>query len=466
MNTEAAQFLKPGVRLFFCGIGGSGMNPLAHVMARRGCVVSGSDAREQETLAALRAAGAVCFAGHAASHVGDVDAFVYSSAIAESNPEFAEARRRGIPCIHRAELLAALVNGMRGVTVAGAHGKTTATAMAALMFTEAGLDPTAVVGGFVPAFDAYHRAGGSDWAVVETDESDGSFELFAPETAVALNIDADHLDHYAGIDEIEQAFTRHLAAVKPGGCVVYNADDERLRRVVETLRHDVRPLACSLVGNADYRAEGIALEPWGSSFSVRAPGGSFPVRLGVPGMHNVANALHAIAAARQAGCAVEPLQRACAAFHGVHRRFQVLGSFNDATIIDDYAHHPREIKAVLAMAANLGRPVLAVFQPHRFSRLAALLDEFTDVLRQAERLILCEVYSAGETPGAVTGETLYNRLSAVHGAVRFIPDLDDLAREVRKAARPGDVLLFLGAGSISAVAHRLARDGASHQPAA
>jgi len=452
-----------GRRYFLCGIGGAGMNPLACVLAARGVVVAGSDACAQKSTDALHAAGIPCAIGHAAANVHDADVFVYSSAIADDNPEFQAARARNLPCLHRAHVLAQLVNRAHGVTIAGTHGKTTTTALIALMLTEAGLDPTAIVGGFVPAFNAYHRLGDSDWFVVETDESDGSFQLFDSNLAVLLNVDADHLDYYPDVAAIEAACARYVARIKPGGTLVYNADDARATVVAATAPAHAARLACSCTSPAPYHAQITALQPWSSAFTVREAGALYPITLGVPGHHNVSNALQAIAAARTCGASIAAVQRACAAFHGVQRRFQVLGTCQGATIIDDYAHHPREIEATVRAARMLGQPLLVVFQPHRFSRTEKLLDEFVRVLGSLDRLILTDIFSASEAPGAVTGATLHERVQAVAPHTQYVADIAAVPAAVRRACKAGDLVLFLGAGTISAAAHQLIASPAAAQ---
>jgi UDP-N-acetylmuramate--alanine ligase len=452
-----------GRRYFLCGIGGAGMNPLAHVLAARGALVSGSDACAQKSTEMLRAAGIACAIGHAAGQVRGADVFVYSSAIADDNPEFHYARAHGIACLHRAHVLAQLVNQARGITVAGTHGKTTTTALLALMLTTAGFDPTAVVGGVVPAFNAYHRLGQADWFVVETDESDGSFQLFDSSLAVLLNIDADHLDYYPDLAAIEAACARYVARIKPGGTLVYNADDAHATAVAATAPAHVAHLACSCTGPASFRAQHVVLQPWSSTFRVSEAGATYPVTVGVPGQHNVSNALQALAAARSIGVPVDAVQRACAAFHGVQRRFQVLGTCQGATIMDDYAHHPREIEATLRAARALGQPLLVVFQPHRFTRTAKLLDDFVRVLGGLDRLILTEIFSASETPGAVTGRTLFDRVRAGAPQTQYVADIAAVPDAVRRACRAGDLVLFLGAGTISAAAQQLiASPAAAH----
>jgi len=447
--------LAPGTRIFFCGIGGAGMNPLAHVLARRGLRVSGADAAGQKALAVLRAAGIPCAAGHDASLVDDADVFVYSAAIAPDNPQWLRAQARGIPCLRRGQLLALLVNRMRGVTVAATHGKTTTSALTALLFEAAGLDPLALIGGDVPAFGGYFRDGHSEWIVVESDESDGSFELLDSQIALVLNIDADHMDFYPHVDAISAAFARYLARVRPDGALIYNADDARVAALARDARHIATRISCALDAPADVTAHDIVLEPWSSSFTVSLPCESVRITLGLPGRHNISNALHAIAAARYAGAELEAIQRACAAFHGVRRRMELLGTYRGALVIDDYAHHPREIAATVAAVRLLGRPLIVVFQPHRYTRTAALLDEFVTVLAPLERVIITDVFSASEPPGPVTGATLFEAVKRFVPAAQFAPTLDAIRPALARMTKPDDVILFLGAGSISAAAHAL-----------
>lgn len=454
--TDAARaLLAPGTRVFFCGIGGAGMNPLAHLLARRGLRVSGADAAEQKSLAALRAAGIPCAVGHDPALVDDADVFVYTSALAPDNPQWLRAHARGIPCLRRGQLLALLVNRMRGVTVAATHGKTTTAALTALLFEAGGLDPLALIGGDVPAFGGYFRHGHSDWIVVESDESDGSFELLDSHIALVLNIDADHMDFYPDVEAIGAAFARYLQRVRPDGVLIYNADDARVAALARDARHIATRISCALDSPADVTARDIVLEAWSSSFTLDLPCESFRVTLGLPGRHNVSNALHAIAAARHAGAEPEAIQRACAAFHGVRRRMERLGTYRGALVIDDYAHHPREIAATVAAARQLGRPLIVVFQPHRYTRTAALLEQFVTVLAPLDRVIITEVFSASEPPGPVTGVTLYEAVKRFVPAAQFAPTLDAIEPALARMVAPDDVILFLGAGSISSAAHAL-----------
>jgi UDP-N-acetylmuramate--alanine ligase len=438
-------------------MGGAGMSPLAHVLHARGLHVSGSDGCMQKTVEALHAAGITCHIGHAADHVAQADAFVYSSAIRPENPEWARARERGIPCLHRAALLAQIVNPADGITIAGTHGKTTTAALAAVICAAAGLDPTAVIGGFVPAFNGYHRVGAGHWVVIETDESDGSFTRFQSRIAVLLNIDRDHLDYYADLEAIVTGFAAYLAGVKPGGTIVFNGDDtlaSELARKAATER-TVDLCECRLEAEADFSVQAIEGDAWASRFTVIERAQRYTIELGVPGRHNVGNALHAIAAARTAGADIDAVQRACRDFQGVHRRFERLGQYHGATVIDDYAHHPVEIEATLATAARLHARVVVVFQPHRFSRTEQLLDEFAAVLARVPDVFITEVFGASEDPGQVTGATLWERVRTRNPQAQYVPDLALLPALLAETVAPGDIILCLGAGTISNAAHAL-----------
>ncbi len=456
-NNQTAVYtpLTPGSHYFFCGIGGAGMNPLAHILAARGMCVSGSDCRESDVLDALRAHGITCFAGHDSSQLSSADVFVSSSAIASDNPELLAAREKGIPCVHRSDVLATLVNHARGVAVAGTHGKTTVSALTAILFARGGADPTAVIGGFVPEFNAFYRNGASDWMIVETDESDGSFQKIESEIAVVLNIDSDHLDYYDDIDNIVRAFSVFCSKVKPVGTLVFNQDAACVADAISSAPESVARISCSSKGQADFRAHSIVYSPWSSQFVVGEGELEYEIELGIPGRHNVMNALQAVAAARSASIGIEAIREGCRVFHGVHRRFQVLGTYEGATVIDDYAHHPREIAATIATAAALGSRCLVVFQPHRYSRTAKLFDEFTDVLSGIERLILTDIYSASETAEAVSGRTLYDRIRLQNNAVVYCEDIEKVPQAVASRVQAGDIILFLGAGSLSQIAHQM-----------
>ena len=434
------------------------MNPMAHLLALRGANVAGSDCTEKSVLDDLRAHGVKCFVGHKAENVGNADVFIYSTAIKQDNPELIRAKQKNIKLLHRAELLANLVNNSRGVNIAGSHGKTTVSALTAVIFDAAKLDPTAVVGGYIQKFGAYYKNGESDWVVVETDESDGSFQIFNSEIAVVLNIDTDHMDYYKDLNDLIKAFGVFISKIKPNGSLVYNADDENVRKAVAEFASDKKLVSCSVNSSADYSASNIKLNKHSSEFVVNEnkTQNNFKIILNVPGEHNVLNAVQAIATARIAGASIPAVQKGCELFRGVDRRFQFIGKFCGADVIDDYAHHPREIEATLQTAKALGKKIITVFQPHRFTRTEKLFDEFVDVLGKSGELILTDIYSAGESPADVTGETLYNSVREKNDKAIYIKELNDIPEKLKHIASKENIILFLGAGTISNLAHGIA----------
>ena len=444
-------------KCFFCGIGGVGMNPMAHLIALRGGNVSGSDCTEKSVLDDLRKHGVKCYVGHKADNVDDADVFIYSTAIKSDNPELIRAKEKNIKLMHRAELLASLVNNSRGVNIAGSHGKTTVSALTSVIFNAAELDPTAVVGGYIQMFGAYYKNGKSDWVVVETDESDGSFQIFDSEIAVVLNIDTDHMDYYKDLNALIKAFGKFISNIKPGGTLVYNGDDLNVQKTVAEYASEIKLISCSVNSSADYSASDIKLNKHSSEFIAREDSteSEFKIKLNVPGKHNVLNALQAIAAARTAGATISSIQKGCELFKGVDRRFQFIGKFCGANVIDDYAHHPKEIEVTIQTAKTLGKKIVTVFQPHRYTRTEKLFDEFTDILGKSGELILTDIYSAGETPGDVTGQTLYESVKKINEKAIYIKDLDNIPDKLKLIVGKDSIILFLGAGTISNLAHRV-----------
>ncbi len=438
------------------------MSGLAEVLVGLGHVVSGSDLRRSRVTERLRRLGVRCHAGHDARHVDGADLVVVSAAVPLDNPEWRAAVRAGIPVVGRGAMLARLAATRRTVAVAGSHGKTTTTAMVAVVLEAAGLDPTAVVGGTVSAFGGNARVGRGQFMVVEADESDRSFLELAPEIAVMTNLDEEHLDAYGDIEQLERAFVDFASRVPPGGCVVACADDERLRRLLPGT-----PAPMMTYGLDDPTANLFAVEtdrgPAGSRarIRVRIPAHAeteVELELGVPGRHNVRNALAAIAVATRLGVSPAAATAAMARFRGAERRLQVCGEAGGVVVIDDYAHHPTEIEAVLD-TVRLRAPgrVRVVFQPHRYSRTIGLLDRFGAALAVADEVVLTAVYAAGEAPlpGATAeavAEAVRRRASL---PVTVIAALDDVPGHVAATSRPGDVVLTLGAGSIAAVPRRI-----------
>ena len=452
--------LNPGQHIHLVGIGGSGMSGLAEVLAGLGHVVSGSDLRMSRVTDRLRRLGIRCSAGHDARYVAGADLVVVSAAVPPDNPERAAALRSGIPVVGRGAMLAGLAASQRTVAVAGSHGKTTTTAMVAVVLEAAGLDPTAVVGGTVSAFGGNARVGRGKLMVVEADESDRSFLRLSPEVAVLTNLDEEHLDAYGEVGELERAFVDFAARVPPAGCVVACLDDERLRRLLPGI-----PGSVVTYGLDDPAADLFAVETAcgaaGSRARVRFPAGGateVELALGVPGRHNVRNAMAALAVATRLGVPAATAAAALAGFRGADRRLQVCGEAAGVVVIDDYAHHPTEIEAVLE-TVRLRAPnrVRVVFQPHRYSRTIGLLDRFGRALAAADEVVLTAVYAAGEPP--VPGATAEAVAAAVRRRaalpVTVIAELDDVPGHVAATSRAGDVVLTLGAGSIAAVPRRI-----------
>jgi len=440
-------------RAHFVGIGGSGMSGLAELLHARGVVVTGSDLRDGPACRRLRGRGIDVRVGHAAEALGGADVCVHSAAVPADNPELAEAGRRGIPMATRAEMLAELLRDRDAVAVAGTHGKTTTSALVAHVLADAGLDPLAVVGGRTLRPDAATgaRAGEGDWAVAEADESDGSFVLLSPAVAVVTNVEAEHLDHYGSLEHVLDAFAAFLNRLPFWGAAVLCADDPGVQALRPRLRR--RAVLYGLEAPARWRAEEIEPRPPGSRFRALCDGRALArIDLPLPGRHNVANALAALAVAEEAGVPFDAAAAALEGFPGVERRFQRLGSAAGVEVVDDYAHHPSELRATLASARSLhpGR-LVAVFQPHRYTRTRAHFDDFAAAFDAADRVVLTEVYAAGEEklPGA-EGALLADAVRAHgHPDVLFVADLEAVPDALLPGLAPGDQVLTLGAGSVT-----------------
>lgn len=440
------------------------MSGIAELLANLGYGVSGSDARRSDVTARLESMGVAVHEGHAAANVGDADVLVYSSAVRPSNPELVEARRLGIPVIPRAEMLAELMRLRFSIAVAGSHGKTTTTSMIALVLERAGLDPTAVIGGRLSAFGSNARLGSGQYMVAEADESDRSFLTLYPSVAVLTNVDQEHMEAYSSFAELLQAFVDFANKVPFYGAVVACVDDPPLRSILSGMKR--RVVTYGLDNDAaSLTARDIELGAFGGRCVVHRQGPDRPGRLGVlelqvPGRHNLQNALAAVAAADCLGVTFDEVASALRTFHGAERRFERIGESGGVLVVDDYGHHPTEIAAVLAAArATLDRRLLVVFQPHRFSRTARLLDAFGPAFAGADEIVLTDIYAAGED--AITGVTVDALADAIrHGSgrpVRIVRTLDEVVPELLKMARAGDAVLTLGAGSIGTLARRLLR---------
>ncbi|MDF1542542.1 MAG: UDP-N-acetylmuramate--L-alanine ligase [Anaerosomatales bacterium] len=444
----------------FIGIGGAGMSGIARVLHDRGVVVTGSDLRESRYSHALREAGIPVAIGHAATNLGKPEVVVVSSAIPDSNPELVEARKRELPIWPRAKMLAHLAGDRRTIAVAGTHGKTTTSSMVATMLAGLELDPTYLIGGEVCGFGTNAACGAGDYYVVEADESDGSFLYLDPTVSVITNVEADHLDHYGTLAAVEEIFEEFAARTAPDGSVVVCADDDRAMAVAQSSGARMVTYGCSAA--ADVRCDDLRPTGTGHSFTVTLPGGvSCAASIMVPGTHNVLNATACLAVAYALGLDVAGAAGALAGFAGVKRRFDEVGVAGGVRVIDDYAHHPTEVRATLAAARAVGAArVSVVFQPHRYSRTAALATEFGAAFGDADRVILMEVYSAGETPiPGVTGKTLVEELLLrdPRARVTYLPHRSDIPAYLALSSREGDLVITMGAGDVTALGPEILR---------
>lgn len=448
-------------KIHFVGIGGIGMSGIAEVLLNLGFKVSGSDLKTTAVTERLAGMGARVFEGHDAANAQGAQVVVVSSAVPPDSPEVAEARRLQIPVIPRAEMLAELMRLKFCVAVAGAHGKTTVTSMIAVMLEQAGLDPTAVIGGRLDVFKSSARLGKGELMVVEADESDRSFLYLLPTLAVVTNIDREHLDHYADLEEIAAAFVSFMNKVPFYGAVVACIDPPwggPIKALMPQLRR--RVVTYGIEPGADVAGVNVKLEPFGSGFEAVVKGkplGRFSVR--VPGRHNVQNALAAVAVGHELDLDAAQIRAGLEQFRGADRRFQVKGEWNGITLVDDYGHHPSEIRATIE-AARLRAPrrVWAIFQPHRYSRTKLLMDEFAGCFEGCDRVYVLDVYAASEPaiPG-VTSQRLVERISELgFPRARYAPSEPAVIREVLEQVRPGDLVLTIGAGSVWKMGEALA----------
>jgi UDP-N-acetylmuramate--alanine ligase len=453
-------------RVHFIGIGGIGMSGIAELLANLGYAVSGSDEKRSAVTDRLAAMGIQVTHGHAAAAVGEADVVVVSSAVKAGNAEVLEATQRQIPVIPRAEMLGELMRLRFSIAVAGAHGKTTTTSMIALVLERAGLDPTAVIGGRLSAFGSNARLGSGQFMVAEADESDRSFLKLFPTVAVVTNIDREHLENYGDFDDLQQAFVEFVNKVPFYGSVVACTDDPVLAALIPRMTR--RVISYGLEGPAcDVTATDLSFGPLTVRATIQhrqrgAEGFPALVKLGslslqVPGRHNLQNALAAVAVGLELGLSFERIAAGLAEFRGVERRFEVHGEPNNILVVDDYSHHPTEIRAALDAARRLNRRLVVAFQPHRYTRTASLLDSFGPALAAADHIVLTDIYSAGEDP--IPGITIERLAEAIRNAtsarVEVVPALDDVVRALVREAHPGDAVITLGAGSIGTLPGRL-----------
>jgi UDP-N-acetylmuramate--alanine ligase len=439
-------------KIHFVGIGGIGMSGIAEVLLNLGYKVSGSDLRESDTTERLRGLGGEICIGHAAENLTNVDVVVTSTAVQSDNPEVIEAKRRMVPVIPRAEMLAELMRMKYGIAIAGTHGKTTTTSMVATVLTHAGIDPTIVIGGKLNTLGSNAKLGQGKFLVAEADESDGSFLTLSPTIAVVTNIDADHLDFYTGgLEQIKDTFVSFINKVPFYGLAVLCQEDRNINEIIPRIKK--RFMTYGLSSQADLRATHVKLEGFQTSFTAHYKGYRLgEISFNMPGAHNVLNALACTAVALELDVPFDKIQEGFAQFGGVGRRFTVKGEKNGIMVVDDYGHHPAEIRATLGAARNgwPERRLVVAFQPHRYSRTKELFNEFVTCFYDADVLVLTDIYAASEQPiPGVTAERLAEETRR-HGQrdVTYIADRNDLPDHLAGIVKEGDIVITLGAGNI------------------
>jgi len=444
--------------IHFVGIGGIGMSGIAEILAESGVSVSGCDLKPSAATDLLKSRGIPVVIGHDREHLEGVDLVVVTAAVKGTHDEIDQARRRGIPIARRAEMLGEIVRGKRGIGVAGTHGKTTTSAMVATVLAEAGLDPTVLIGGMAGNFGGNAKSGKSDLVVVEADEYDRTFHELHPQIAVVTNIEADHLEYYGSFEAIQEAFEIFVRGLAPGGLVIGCVDDPAVAALLAGVQAPLRTVRYGLSDEAEVRAENVSYEARGSRFEV--PGiGWF--KLFIPGENNVRNALAAIAVARELVIDVNSIAQGLAKFLGVDRRFQILGEYSGALIVDDYAHHPTEIRATLD-AARRGYParrVIALFQPHLYSRTRDFADDFARALKTADVAIVAPIYAAREKP--IEGVSARMIADAESGIEFLDRSNSEIYNEMRRRLEPNDIFITMGAGDVHEIAEMLVRGAAA-----
>ena len=465
MNAAAATKLPTEMGpIHFVGIGGIGMSRIAEVLIEAGYIVQGSDLKATKITNRLQRLGAKIFEGQRAENLEGAEVIVISSAIKRGNPELDEARRVGLPVVRRAEMLAELMRLRSNIAVAGTHGKTTTTTMVAALLDGGGIDPTVINGGIIHAYDSNARVGTGEWMVVEADESDGTFNRLPATIAIVTNIDPEHMEHWGTIEALRKGFDDFVSNIPFYGLAVLCTDHPEVQALVGRIT-DRRIVTYGFNTQADVRAVNLRYQGGTAHFDIVLSQDDITIEdctLPMPGDHNVSNALAAVAVARHLGMKAAEIREALANFKGVNRRFTKVGEVGGVTIIDDYGHHPVEIAAVLkaarqAVGDNPDARVLAVHQPHRYSRLSTLFEDFCTCFNDADVVGIAEVYGAGEDPipGATREDLVAGLIRHGHRHARAVVSEADLERLVREQARPGDIVVCLGAGTISAWANNL-----------
>lgn len=448
-------------RIHFIGIGGAGMSALAYVLNKRGYDVRGSDLNPNHMSARLAEEGCLVYIGHAESQVSDAQVVVVSTAINQKNPELVKAKEMGLPVLHRSDVLAALLNDAQGVAVAGAHGKTTTSAMISCITVETGIDPTVVIGGEVSSLGGNARNGNGPVVVAEADESDGSFLKFYPSLAVITNIENDHLDYYGSEENIYKAFKQFVGNIKEGGRAVMCIDNAKVAKLAKEVNRPVVTYGMADSG-ADYVATNISYQAGGTAYDLYYKGQLVTrVELMVPGRHNVLNSLGAFAAARELGLEPAPILRALAAFTGAKRRFETKGKVKDVWVVDDYAHHPTEI-GVTIKAGRQTKPnrLVCVFQPHRYTRTKLLFNDFCRCFKDCDKLLVVDIYAASEQPlEGVNSKALVEGIKEATGQdVEYVSRLTKAEEYLEGYVQPGDLVMTIGAGDVFKVGEELVRE--------
>ncbi|KCV83107.1 UDP-N-acetylmuramate--L-alanine ligase [Actibacterium atlanticum] len=460
MNAAATKLPTDVGPIHFTGIGGIGMSGIAEVLLNLGYTVQGSDLKASKITDRLKKLGATIFLGQRAEHLADAAVVVISSAIKPGNPELDEARRRGLPVVRRAEMLAELMRLRSNIAVAGTHGKTTTTTMVAELLVAGGIDPTVINGGIIHAYGSNARMGAGDWMVVEADESDGTFNRLPATIAIVTNIDPEHMEHWGDFDRLRDGFHEFVSNIPFYGLAVCCTDHPEVQALVGRIT-DRRVVTFGFNAQADVRAVNLTYKAGVAHFDIALQAEDVVIEgctLPMPGDHNVSNALAAVAVSRHLGMKADEIRTALAEFRGVNRRFTKVGEANGVTIIDDYGHHPVEIAAVLKAARQAceGR-VIAVHQPHRYTRLASLFEDFCTCFNEADVVGIAEVFAAGEDPieGATRDDLLAGLTAHGHRHALAVNSEDELEALVRAETQPGDMVVCLGAGTISAWANGL-----------
>ncbi len=441
-------------KIHFIGIGGSGMNGIAELLLNQGYTISGSDLKESYTTQRLKDLGAKIYIGHSEDNIKDVDVVVYSSAVKPDNPELKKAKQIGIPTIPRGEMLAELMRFKYGIAIAGSHGKTTTTSMVGTVLGKTGFDPTVVIGGKLEAYGSNAKLGRGEFLVAESDESDGSFLKLTPTIVSINNIDLEHLGFYKNLDDIKNAFVEFANKVPFYGAVAVNIDDTNVKSIVPRIERKI--IKFGLSEEAEIKGKNLEVVDGRYRFTVEGLG---DIHLSVPGLHNVYNALATVAICQELGVPFCVIKESLENFKNAKRRFEIKYK-NDVLVIDDYAHHPTEIKATLSAARDMykDRRIVAVFQPHRYSRVYSLFDEFVNSFDIPDIVIITDVYSAGESPiEGVSGESLVNKMKEKRDNVFYVKDINQAENFLKSIVKSGDVILTMGAGNITNLSDNLSK---------